>query len=165
METLRRRVLAAVRRTCPARIVAQAEDIAQTVLVHLLATGKATEGKRTLSSTYLARAAYGTAVDEIRRMSRRREEPLEDLDALERRASPSVGPDREASSAEIARGIQDCLLGMVRPRRLAVTLYLEGCTVREVAEVLRWSAKKTENLVYRGLADLRECLRGKGLEP
>ncbi len=165
LEALRRRVVAAVRRTCPSRLAGQAEDIVQTVLVQLLAAGKVGEGRRTLSSTYLLRAAYGTAVDEIRRLSRRREDPEGGMEELDRRASPSAGPDRETSSAEIARGIQDCLRGIVRSRRLAVTLYLEGCRVREAAELLGWSVKKTENLVYRGLDDLRVCLRGKGLEP
>ena len=30
---------------------------------------------------------------------------------------------------------------------------------------LAWTLKKTENLTYRGLGDLRKCLSGKGLEP
>jgi RNA polymerase sigma-70 factor (ECF subfamily) len=28
-----------------------------------------------------------------------------------------------------------------------------------------WTEKKAENLVYRGLADLRRCLSAKGLRP
>jgi RNA polymerase sigma-70 factor (ECF subfamily) len=50
-------------------------------------------------------------------------------------------------------------------RRLAVTLYLHGHSVPDAARILDWSAKRTENLVYRGLADLRECLLSKGLRP
>ena len=33
----------------------------------------------------------------------------------------------------------------------------------EVASILKWRAKTAENLVYRGLADLRRCLATKGL--
>ena len=54
---------------------------------------------------------------------------------------------------------------MKRERRLAVTLHLQGHTVPETARILDWAAKQTENLVYRGLADLRECLMAKGLRP
>ena len=165
LEALRRRVLQAVRRTCPARLASQMEDIVQTVLIGLAARRGGGEGNRTFSSTYLAKAAYGATVDEMRRLCRRREDPMEDPAALERMAATNVGPDREAASLEIARGIQDCLTRLGRPRRLAVTLYLEGCAVPEAARTLHWSVKKTENLVYRGLADLRRCLGCKGLEP
>ena len=72
-------------------------------------------------------------------------------------------PERLAASSEIGRGILDCLSRMSRERRLAVTLYLQGHTVPEASRVLEWTAKRTENLVYRGLADLRECLLSKGL--
>jgi RNA polymerase sigma-70 factor, ECF subfamily len=46
-----------------------------------------------------------------------------------------------------------------------VTLYLQGHTVPETARILGWDAKRAENLVYRGLADLRQCLMGKGHRP
>ena len=52
---------------------------------------------------------------------------------------------------------------MKRERRLAVTLYLQGHSVPAAARLLEWTAKRTENLVYRGLADLRECLTAKGM--
>jgi RNA polymerase sigma-70 factor (ECF subfamily) len=42
-------------------------------------------------------------------------------------------------------------------------MYLHGHSVAEVAALLGWRFKKAENLVYRGLADLRRCLATKGL--
>lgn len=51
------------------------------------------------------------------------------------------------------------------PRWLAVTLHLQGHSVPEVGALLAWTVKKAENLVYRGLADLRSCLSSKGLQP
>jgi RNA polymerase sigma-70 factor (ECF subfamily) len=56
-------------------------------------------------------------------------------------------------------------MAMKRERRLAVTLHLQGHTVPEAARILDWAAKQTENLVYRGLADLRACLMAKGIRP
>ena len=61
--------------------------------------------------------------------------------------------------------IQDCLSRMQRDRRLAVTLYLQGHTVPETARVLQWPTKRADNLVYRGLANLRQCLLAKGMRP
>lgn len=152
LELLRRRVVVAVRRTCPASLAEQAEDIVQNVMVQLVASGRAGEGKPDLSPTYLAKAAYGVAVDEIRRRCRRREDHVEDPRGLNGFAGSTPGPEQAAASREVARGIQDCLEHLVRARRVAVTLYLEGCSVPESAGLLRWSEKKTENLVYRGLA-------------
>ena len=54
---------------------------------------------------------------------------------------------------------------MKRERRLAVTLHLQGHTVPQAARLLDFSPKQTENLVYRGLADLRACLLAKGIRP
>jgi RNA polymerase sigma-70 factor (ECF subfamily) len=46
-----------------------------------------------------------------------------------------------------------------------VTLHLQGYSVAEAAALLAFGLKQTENLVYRGLADLRRCLAAKGLAP
>jgi RNA polymerase sigma-70 factor (ECF subfamily) len=56
-------------------------------------------------------------------------------------------------------------MSMTGDRRRAVMLYLQGHSVPEAARLLGWTAKRTENLVYRGLADLRHCLRAKGHTP
>ena len=135
------------------------------MLARLVLNPRAGEGNPSFSSIYLAKAAHGAVVDELRRLGRLREEPLDVETDGGAMAAPEAGPERRAASAEIAGGIRACLRGLGRPRRLAVTLYLQGCTVPEAAGLLRWSAKKTENLVYRGLADLRRCLAMKGLQP
>jgi RNA polymerase sigma-70 factor (ECF subfamily) len=165
VEALRRRVVSAVKRTCPGWLALQAEDIVQTVVTRLIKMIQTGEGKRTFSSIYLEKAAYGATVDEIRRLSRRREQPVSEPEILERVGSPNPGPDDQASAGEVGRGIRDCLRNLVRPRRLAVTLYLEGCSVPETARRMEWTTKKAENLVYRGLSDMRRCLDRKGLSP
>ena len=165
LEALQGRVFAAVRRTCPPWLASQAVDIAQTVLTQLVSAVRRSEGKRTLSAMYLEKAAAGTIANEIRRLSRLKENPVGGGDVLDQSPAPMASPEQEAGAMEIPRGIQQCLLGLERPRRLAVLVYLQGCTVPETARRLGWSGKKAENLVYRGLADLRRCLRLKGLTP
>jgi RNA polymerase sigma-70 factor (ECF subfamily) len=95
---------------------------------------------------------------------RRRETDFDTADATAV-AVPEDDPERRAAWREVGRGIQSCLLKMKRERRLTVTLYLQGHDVREAARILDWPVKRTENLVYRGLADLRACLKSKGMEP
>ncbi len=42
-------------------------------------------------------------------------------------------------------------------------MYLAGYSREEVAKVMGWSEAKTRNLLYRGLADLREQLKEMGI--
>jgi RNA polymerase sigma-70 factor (ECF subfamily) len=74
-------------------------------------------------------------------------------------------PERSAAAEEIGRGIRDCLAAMKRERRLAVALHLQGHRIAEAARLLDCDEKRAENLVYRGLDDLRRCLAAKGFEP
>lgn len=129
------------------------------------ADAKAQGPARTLTSFYVYKAAHSALVDEIRRVRRRAEDSLESDDNVVAVTGAHHNPERIAASHEIGRGIQDCLAQMNDQRRLAVTLYLQGHTVPEASRILDWSAKRTENLVYRGLADLRECLMLKGMRP
>ncbi len=164
-ERLRGRVAAAVRCACPTWLQPQHEDIVQNVMVKLLKILERGDGDRTFSSLYLEKTVRCALVDEIRRAYRTREVPVEDGDAIERVASSSADPERRSAAREIGEGIRLCLERLVRPRRLAVGLYLNGCSVPEAAALLRWTRRKTESLVYRGLADLRCCLERKGLKP
>lgn len=165
IEELRRRLLAAVNRTCPPWFRDEAEDIVQVVLTRLVDTLKRSEYSREFSSMYLSKAARGAAVDEIRRRYRRREIPPGAQRPLEQERSRAPNPERESVSRDLGRGIRECLGRMIDPRRLAVTLYLRGCTARESARRLGWSLRRVENLVFRGLRDMRECLSRKGLSP
>jgi RNA polymerase sigma-70 factor (ECF subfamily) len=165
IEALSRRVSSAVRRSCPTWLAGQAEDIAQDVLMKLLKKQDSGEGKRTFSTLYLEKSAYGAVVDEIRRVCRRKEDRVEDVTLANRSVSERAGPDRSSYGGEIAAGILSCLKGLSRSRKLAVTLYLHGCTVPETASRLKWHLKRTESHVYRGLADLRNCLAERGIRP
>jgi RNA polymerase sigma-70 factor (ECF subfamily) len=166
--TLRQDLVRAVARVCPSWMVDRRDDLVQAAVIRVMQiTGRrsaSSEGNQGLSTSYLYKVAYSVLVDEIRRLRRRHETDLED-EAVAPVAIARENPERTARSKEIGRGIQDCLKAMKRERRLAVTLHLQGHTVPEAARILDWAAKQTENLVYRGLADLRECLLGKGLRP
>ena len=167
---LRAALVRAVRRQCPAWLSAHAEDLVQAALMKVMAVTRANEGKRTLSSLYLNRVAHSALVDEIRRHQRRREVALEVNDPEDeggRNIEPQAAgdPEQDAALRELGVAVQSCLQGMLDDRRLAVMLHLQGHQVPEAARVLGWSVKRTENLVYRGLGDLRQCLIAKGHSP
>jgi RNA polymerase sigma-70 factor (ECF subfamily) len=160
----------AVRRQCPAWLASHAEDIAQVALTKVIAMERQREGLQPFTSFYLHRVAHSALVDEIRRRRRRPEVSLDsEIEPGEHAAvtePPAAGnPETEAAARELGVAIRDCLSAATRDRRLAVSLYLQGHTVPEAARVLGWSAKRAENLVYRGLAALRECLLRKGHKP
>lgn len=162
---LRRRLVRAVARVCPSWLASSAEDIVQAAMLRLTGRSRPGEGNRSHSSLYLEKAAFSAMVDEIRRHRRRREIQAEDHEAMNQAPSRTVSPDQGSVAGEIRAGLRECLEGLVPPRRRAVALYLLGETVPDAASLFGWTRKKTENLVYRGLADLRRCLREKGLEP
>lgn len=166
--TLRQDVARAVARLCPRWMVDRRDDLVQAAVMrvmHITAKRSASgEETRSLSTSYLYKVAYSVLVDEIRRLRRLCETDLQD-EAVAASASATEDPERKAVSKEVGRSIQDCLIGMKRERRLAVTLHLQGHTASEAARILDWAAKQTENLVYRGLADLRKCLLAKGIRP
>lgn len=155
----------AVARVCPPWLADQREDLVQVALMRVMEIERKSEGERRFSSSYLWRVAYSALVDEIRRVRRRQEVPLEAEMGGSVMAAERPGPDDRAAASEIAQGLRECLVRMVRPRRLAVALHLQGHTVPEAARLLGWGAKRIENLVYRGLADLRRCLTEMGLTP
>lgn len=165
---LRQDLVRAVGRVCPGWLAADRDDLVQAALMRVMRRVEAAErdgeGNAPLAASYLHKVAYSVLVDEIRRVRRRRETSLDD-EAAEPPRPQAPNPERVAASAEIGRGIQGCLGDLARDRRLAVTLHLQGHTVVETAKILDWPEKRAENLVYRGLADLRACLASKGIRP
>jgi RNA polymerase sigma-70 factor (ECF subfamily) len=185
----------AVRRVCPPWLADRAQDLVQVALLRLLERERRErqalptdtsrgdgggEGIGVWSTSYLYRVAHSVLVDEIRARRRRPEMPLdaapsahpspgsesrEGAAPADRLATPAAGPDDRARAAEIGRALRECLGRLVDDRRRAVSLNLAGHSVPETARLLGFVAKRAENLVYRGLADLRACLEVKGWKP
>lgn len=163
---IRGQLVVAVRKVCPAWLADRRDDLVQAATLNLLKNLKKYERDGPMPPSYLKRVAYNALVDEIRRWRRRREISLTD-DQEEKPAmeSPRPTPEARTLGGEIAVELRDCLGRLVPPRRRAVTLYLLGHSIPELLDFFGWTRKRAENLVYRGLANLRECLRDKGLEP
>ena len=145
---IRQVLIRAVERHCPPALATHREDFVQMALIRLL-EHRPGEGTAARGASYLWRVAYTVVIDEIRRF-RRQQRQVEQL----------AGPEGGAPGPEARSEILDCLDGLMERRRAAVSLHLQGFRTAEVAAALGWTEKQAENLVYRGLADLRICLEG-----
>ena len=152
-----------VSRYCPPWLRDKLDDIVQIAWLRLDEAGKKNERNRAPGPSLLSRVAYCATVDEIRRHRRRREVPVGEEQEMP--AARVVDPARAAGSREIGVAIRECLSGLLLPRKLAVTLYLQGHTGPETGTILGWPLKRAENMIFRGLGDLRRCLAGKGVTP
>ena len=173
LSELRASLARAVTRICPSWLVDSRDDLVQAAVMRVMRIQEKSEGERELSTSYLYRVAHSALVDEIRRVRRRREVSLEGgMDGEEDRVYPiatveasGMNPEKRAAGRELGEAIRACLEKMKQERRMAVVLHLQGHTVPEAASLLSWTVKRAENLVYRGLANLRECLASKGFTP
>ncbi|HKV10109.1 MAG TPA: RNA polymerase sigma factor [Thermoanaerobaculia bacterium] len=166
---LRKDLVRAVDRVCPRWLKDRSDDLVQVALMRVMEIQRKKEGTAEFSSFYLKKAAYSALVDEIRRLRRRQEVSIEGSSEEEDAtpydpAAPDPDPERSTAGREVGRAIRDCMGTMVPPRRHAVTLNLQGHSVPEIGRLLGWTSKKAENLVYRGMSDLRDCLQSKGIE-
>ena len=159
-ERLRAAVVRAVRRVCPPWLGDDAEDIAQVATSRLLDRDRATGGAINLSPAYVYRAAYSAVIDRIRR---RRRAPVVALETDVPTGAPVDSPERQAARRELRRAIQACVAALAVDRRRAVTLHLLEHSLAEIGDLLACGRKKADNLVYRGLRDLRACLRLRGV--
>lgn len=164
LAAVRSQLAKAVARVCPSWLADRRDDIVQSALIRVSGI-VSREGNAPVAASYLWKAAYTATVDEIRRARRRRESALDELPGSDLHAPAHIGPDRRVASRETAAAIRACLAGLIRDRRLAVTLHLQGHTIPECGRLLGWDAKRAENLAYRGLHDLRSCLEQKGVTP
>ena len=105
---------------------------------------------------WIAMVAYRESLDALR-LSRRRggQVPLDDL-AL---ASPEAGQEEGLIRAQRSDRIRSAI-GKLNPRQqLAVSLrYLEGASLREIADRLDCDVSLTKNILFRSLEKLRRHL-------
>ena len=161
----------AVARFCPKGIGIQFEDVEQEARIRLL---RALRSEREIRdpASYLYRIAATAAIDAVRRVKARRERQMharageggEEVEVYQFAEDPERAPDRIAERRQIVRRVDEALASLAENRRRAVRLHLQGFTTDEIAVLLGWTEPKARNLVYRGLADLREQLRRHGYE-
>lgn len=149
---------------------ADVDEVMQEVRIRLWhASGRIAAGSEQIaqvSASYVYRTAVSAALDILRRRRAQREERTVSLtDGEGDSIGPAVsGPEGEVEASELAEQVAQAIEAIPASRRPVVRMYLAGYPREEIASLMGWSEAKTRNLLYRGLADLRERLTEMGVE-
>ena len=138
------------------------EEIIQDVRIRLWT---ALSGEREIAqlASYLRTTVVSAVIDALRRRTARREDPLEDAgDAIAAQVGES--PERGADRSQRVRIAQAAIAALPARRRAPAQLLLQGFTTQEIATMLGSTEATARNLAYRGVEEVREALRAKGIE-
>lgn len=115
-------------------------------------------------ASWIARIAFNSCYDELRRMKRRPESSMsnvseEDSEWLKKQFQT----DRSVATAEttaISRDLAEKLLSRLSPedRLVLVMLDMEGMSVSDIAKANKWSVSKVKVRAHRARARLRQIL-------
>jgi len=123
----------------------------------------ASEQIATAPASYVYRTAMSAALDLLRRRRARRADLTVEIDEQEEFATAGNGPEQTMEASELTAQVARAIETIPASRRPVVRMYLVGYPREEIARLLGWSEAKTRNLLYRGLADLRERLTAMGI--
>ena len=144
---------------------ADVDEVMQEVRIRLWRAQRTSEQIGEVSTSYVYRTASSAALDVIRKRRSRRAEHHRSLDdgAAVVITEPAPGPHGALEGSELAQQVARALDTIPASRRPVVKMYLTGHPREEIAELMGWTEGKTRNLLYRGLADLRERLQEMGV--
>ena len=123
----------------------------------------ASEHIASISASYLHRTAISAAIDLLRRRRARGGDRTLPIDDQEQGLPDTPGPDRDLEGSEVAAQVERAIESIHPSRRPVVRMHLLGHSREEIARVMGWTEAKTRNLLYRGLADVRERLQAEGV--
>jgi RNA polymerase sigma factor (sigma-70 family) len=124
---------------------------------------RAHEALAAIPASYLHRTALSAAVDLLRRRRARRADEMVSIDDEPDGIAGPAGPDTALAESELAEQVERAIQSIQPSRRPVVRMHLMGHSREEIARTLGWSDSKTRNLLYRGLADVRERLLAEGV--
>jgi RNA polymerase sigma factor (sigma-70 family) len=139
--------------------IADAEDVAQTVFLHLGAEEDTKEIRAVSNpSSYLYRAAINGALDLLRRRKRAALEPLE-LASGERSTGAGSAPESEVEDMELGRQLRQAI-GELAPRaaEMFALRYLEELSNREIAKLMGTSSAVVTVTLYQARSRLKKRL-------
>ena len=144
---------------------ADLEDLLQEVRIRLWRAHSGERGEKIeqLSASYVYRAAASAAIDLLRRRRARGAEQTVTLEEADDLVAHGSDPTRSVEQSELAAQLAKAIEGITASRRPVLRMYLAGYSREEIAAMMGWSEAKARNLLYRGLADLRERLMEMGI--
>ena len=139
-----------------------ADEVVQDLRVRMWKSLGTADMIRRAKASYIYRTAVSASLDIIRR---RRARKAESVDLDETVADQRRRSDERLEGDDVAKAVHRALNMLVESRRAVVRMHLAGYDRFEIAELLGWTEPRTRNLLYRGLADLREILTSWGIGP
>ena len=137
---------------------AEAEDVAQEVFLRLWNQPERYDPLRGSLRSFLLAQAHGRAVDQVRSTSSRRQR--EARDAL-KAAEAGYDLQHEVWDLAVADQVARAMDGLPEAERRAIELaYFEGCTYREVAQLLGQPEGTVKSRIRNGMRRMRGALTG-----
>lgn len=141
---------------------ADLDEVMQDVRIRLWRARPSREQIEALPTSYIYRTTVAAAVDLLRQRRRGGATAVSETSPLDSDVASAVAaPYDAAHDVEQSEGVGRIMAAvdaLAEARRAAVRMYLMGYEREEIAALLGWTDGKTRNLLYRGLADLRELL-------
>lgn len=137
------------------------DDIVQEVEIKIW---KVFENEKNIenSTSYIKKIISSTVIDHLRKL--KREKGIIALEKQKVISEQSLHYEKEGIDEREAKEIiGKAVDALIDSRRCVVKLFLLGMTIDEISSYFDWTRDKTRNLVYRGLADLKEILKKKGI--
>ncbi len=141
----------------PQKLGIDPEDLVQEIRIKLWKILKSDKKIQNYSS-YIRRVINSIIIDQIR--ASRRYEKIIDLE--KRRNLQDHGISNV--SFRIRKDVQLAFNSLIESRRKVVRWFLFGLDINEISKILKIDETKTKNLLYRGLNDLKNILKFKGIE-
>ena len=151
----------------------EVEEVLQEVRIRLWKALGDRQRVEDVRAAYIHRTAMSAALDLIRR-GRSKEVSLDGPGGNPPGARPSAGegtsgsipgPESALQDARLRAAMGGALASLPERRRVPVRMHLLGYGTLEIAEILGWTEPTARNLIYRGMADLREELLRRGVSP
>ena len=142
-----------------------AEDIVQDTFLRAYRALHTFEA-RAHFGTWLHRVAANCALDHLRRVRRREEEPYsqgttpeDESEPLGSMRSTAPTPERLLLSGELMKTLEGAMTELSDHERAALVMrHFEGCTIEEIAKTLGLRATSAKNTVFRAVRKIREAL-------
>lgn len=110
---------------------------------------------------WIAKIAFNTCYDEMRRRGRRRESFISELAPGDAQTIRTLVGESRAESLAVSRDLANKLLAQLSPedRLILILLEIEGLSVSEISRTMSWSTAKVKVRAYRARAHLRRILQ------
>jgi RNA polymerase sigma-70 factor (ECF subfamily) len=142
---------------------ADVDEVMQQVRIRLWQAQRESEQISRAPASYVYRTAVSAALDLMRRRRAQRTDQTISLDEPGAALPDRGDPHDDLAYSELSQLVARAIDQIPASRRPVVRMHLAGHPREEIAQLLGWSEAKTRNLLYRGMEDLRERLKGLGV--